>query len=179
MNYQQTIKLDGKIWRISLQSSNYRKLYFWEVFLNRFENIVSELKSNNPEIRHNAALNFLDLIEAGKKGLIESIQNPNNINYTGTLIYVLQSLDCSSNFALILELILNAQYESYIGAITIYKKTIFRLSDEQILSTIDKILDCKNKISDRNFEENEKQERLKVWKQIYIELKQLLPKNQK
>jgi hypothetical protein len=130
-------------------------------------NILENLKSDDTKIRHEAAINFIDFILEGKEILLNQISKLENKNYTGTLVYALMHLNCSDNFDIILDLILNGSYEDYMSSIEVYLHTIFKLSNDKISNFKTNINNYLKTIDDKSFEKEEKDIRIKAAKDIY------------
>ncbi len=93
------------------------------------ESLLPLLASPEPAIRHEAALKLRDLgNNAAVEPLFAAIINPANVNHRGTLVYALQTLDCSNYFSQLFDLALFGGYEVQCGALTILEEQTMRTS---------------------------------------------------
>jgi hypothetical protein len=75
-------------------------------------NLLKQLESRSPKVRHQAAIQIMDLkLSGGKAALVKAISNPRNIGYTGTLVYALDAFDCSGLFNFFVDLVIFGDYE--------------------------------------------------------------------
>ncbi len=103
-----------------------------------FEFLVNNLKSKDSGIRDEAALELMDFGDSKAiPHLIEAIMNPENKNYTGTLVYSLSDYDCSDYIEQLVELCLTGSFEVSSNAFNIIEE--FDLTPS-ILKKVESIL---------------------------------------
>lgn len=92
-------------------------------------------------MRDTAAIQLMDLGDpSAAQPLIEAICVPENVNHRGTLVYALSAFDCLEHLALLVDLVLNGNYEVSSGAYQIIESQLnddHRLLLKTHLDTVD------------------------------------------
>jgi hypothetical protein len=92
------------------------------------------LKNNNPSIRNRAALALSDIgHNRAVKPLFEAIFKKENFNYNGTLVFSLESLDCSNHLKDLFKIIFYHTYEAKMSAMSIIRTQSFDFTTEDLL----------------------------------------------
>ncbi|MCF6325506.1 MAG: HEAT repeat domain-containing protein [Gammaproteobacteria bacterium] len=87
--------------------------------------LIKNLKSQESSVRDAAAIELMDLGEIlAVEPLIQAIQNPENVNRRGTLVYALSAFDCRNYLSLLVKLVLTGNYEVASGAFSIIEESI-------------------------------------------------------
>ena len=104
--------------------------------------LISLLKLDNSEIRDRAAL-ALEQIGDNKavEPLFESIFK--NHNYNGTMVFALESLDCSKHLTDLFKILFSEAYEAKISAMTILNTQIFEFTSQDLMNINKMWEDCK------------------------------------
>ena len=95
--------------------------------------LLSVLKSKDALQRNSAALALRDIGDnrAGEP-LWQEIQNPENRNKRGTMVYALEKLDCSQKLPDLFDLLFYGSYEVKMYAGTILDEQIFEFSEADL-----------------------------------------------
>ena len=106
--------------------------------------LISLLALDNPYLRDIAALALADIKDnRALEPLLSAIFKTENHNFNGTLVFALQSFDCSQKLKDIFKILFYQDYESKIGAYTILSDQIFEFRKEDILEIGQMWRDCK------------------------------------
>lgn len=98
------------------------------------EFLISLLKSENPLIRNKAALALKDRKEnKALDPLLIAIFKNENHNYNGTMVYALESLDCSKKLKEIFKILFYESYESKISAYEILCNQTFEFTKQDLI----------------------------------------------
>ena len=101
---------------------------------NRINELIEKLKSRDPDVRNSSAL---ELREIGDNSAVEpllvEIFNPDNTNNRSTLVYALESLDCSRYFWEIFQLALSTKADVQMSALAILFEQEFWIFQEEEL----------------------------------------------
>ncbi|MCC5917798.1 MAG: HEAT repeat domain-containing protein [Cryomorphaceae bacterium] len=107
--------------------------------------LISLLKLNDSGIRNRAAL-ALEEIKDNKalEPLLTAIFNKENHNYNGTMVFALESLDCSQKIKEIFKILLYETYESKISAYAILSDQNFNFTKGDLIEIQKMWEDCKS-----------------------------------
>lgn len=100
--------------------------------IEKFDDLLSALQSNDPSQRHHAALQLEGFSETAIDALFKTIARPENRNHIGTLVYVLRLFNCESHFTDLFELALNGNFEVQNHALFILWRQNFAVTAEQL-----------------------------------------------
>lgn len=101
--------------------------------------LITLLNSTDPELRNLSALGLRDLADNGAlEPLFVAIMKPENVNSRGTLVYALETLNCSAKFSEMFDLLFYGNYEVKVGAATILEDQEFEFSKVDLLVIQDK-----------------------------------------
>ena len=105
--------------------------------------LISLLEQSNSGIRNRAAL-ALEEIRDDKalKPLLKSIKKKKNFNYNGTMVFALESLDCSKHLIEIFEILFYQTYESKMSAMSILDTQIFEFTKDDLINIEKMWKDC-------------------------------------
>ena len=111
--------------------------------------LISLLALDNPYLRDIAALALADIKDNRVLDpLLSAIFKTENHNFNGTLVFALQSFDCSQKLKDIFKILFYQDYESKIGAYTILSDQIFKFKQEDLLEIGQMWRDCKKNSND-------------------------------
>ncbi len=103
------------------------------------DHFITLLDNENPVIRDKAAIGLHDLADnKALEPLLKAINKPENINSRGTLVYALDSLDCSAKLPELFDLMFYGNAEVRMSAINILDEQIFEFSRSDLYSIKDK-----------------------------------------
>ena len=106
-----------------------------------FGQLVSLLGSSDGAVRNGAALRLRDLQDnRAVEPLFQAIHVAANINNRGTLVYALQTLDCSEHFTDLFQLALHGNYEDQCMALIILEEQEFAADDAQLAKASEDLL---------------------------------------
>lgn len=78
----------------------------------KIESLIENLRSPDGKTRNTAALDLMDSADPrAVQPLIDAIREPANENNRGTLVYALGEFDCSDHIDLLVDLVLDGNYE--------------------------------------------------------------------
>jgi len=107
------------------------------------EFLITLLDLNDPAIRNRAALALRDIKDNRALGpMLEAICKKENNNFNGTLVYALESLDCSKNLKDIFKILFYESYEAKISADKILSNQIFDFTKQDIIEIKQMWEDC-------------------------------------
>ncbi len=110
----------------------------------QIDELLRLVTSKDASVRDGAALELRDLAESGVSVPVEpfftAIEDPANRDHRGTLVYALQAMDCSQQFARLFDLALDGSYEVSMHAYAI-------LSEQPMAVTPDMMKDAQAKLS--------------------------------
>ena len=96
--------------------------------------LISLLKLNDAGIRNRAALALEELSDQrALEPLLEAIFKKENHNYNGTLVFALESLDCSNKLKEIFTILFHESYEAKISASAILSEQTFEFNEQDLL----------------------------------------------
>lgn len=91
------------------------------------------LSSSDGKIRNAAALALREIGDStAVRPLLDAIQTPANQNNRSTLVYALETLDCSRHFIDIFQLALSSKFDVQMSALSILDEQGFWVSSEDI-----------------------------------------------
>ena len=91
--------------------------------------LLTLLEFDNSGIRSRAALALRDMADSrAVKPLIAAIRKPANHNYTGTMVYALETLECGNYLKEIFEILFYESYESKVSAFNILDEQEFEFT---------------------------------------------------
>lgn len=95
--------------------------------------LISQINNELPEIRNRSAL-YLRGIRSNRavKPLFEAILNPRNRNYNGTLVYALETLDCSNHLTNLFKILFFESFEAKVSAFVVLEEQIFEFSKDDL-----------------------------------------------
>lgn len=94
-----------------------------KAIMKTFEDLIQDLKSTDPAVRDNAALDLMDIgNDKAVVPLIEAIRAPENANYRGTLVYSLSAYNCIDHLEYLIELCLTGNFEVSSNAFNIIEE---------------------------------------------------------
>jgi len=100
-----------------------------------YDYLMSLLETTNPIYRDRAALGLHEIGDnRALEPLFTAIIKPENNNTTGTLVFALTTLDCSTKLKEVFDLLFKGSYEVKMGATTILDKQIFEFTKDDLLS---------------------------------------------
>ncbi|GAB3635944.1 hypothetical protein GCM10027422_15340 [Hymenobacter arcticus] len=95
--------------------------------------LISVLESSDVWQRNNAALALHDIADnQALEPLFQAIQNPLNVNHRGTMVYALETLDCSQKLPELFDLLFYGNAEVKMGASTVLDEQIFEFSTDDL-----------------------------------------------
>jgi HEAT repeat protein len=84
------------------------------------QSLISDLESRNVALRNSAALQLMDIGDAAAVApLLNAIDNPENVNHRGTLVYALSAFDCEPYVEALVDLSLTGNFEVSASAFSI------------------------------------------------------------
>jgi HEAT repeat protein len=105
--------------------------------------LISLLASDNPGIRNTAALALEDIKDnIALDPLLAAIFKKENHNYNGTMVFALQSLDCSKNLKDIFRILFYETHESKISAYAILCDQTFEFTTQDLTEIQQMWNDC-------------------------------------
>ena len=105
--------------------------------------LISLLEQENSEIRNRASLALEEIKDnRALKPLLKAIFKKENFNYTGTMVFALESLDCSKNLKDIFKIMFYQAYECKMSAMTILDTQIFEFTTQDLLEIKEMWEDC-------------------------------------
>ena len=105
-----------------------------------FYKLVSLLGSSDGAVRNGAAVRLRNLQDnRAVEPLFQAINVAANINNRGTLVYALQTLDCSEHFTDLFQLALHGNYEVHM-ALIILEEQEFAADDAQLAKASEDLL---------------------------------------
>ncbi|MRX47128.1 HEAT repeat domain-containing protein [Pedobacter puniceum] len=106
--------------------------------------LISLIALDNSGIRNRAALALEDIKDnRALEPLLTAIFKKENHNYNGTMVFALESLDCSQKLKEIFRILFYETYESKISAYAILSDQIFDFTKEDLLEIQNMWDDCK------------------------------------
>jgi HEAT repeat protein len=97
--------------------------------------LISLLSSRNPVIRDRAALGLHELKDnTAVEHLFKAISRPENVNHRGTLVYALESMDCSGKLVEVFDLLFYGNAEVKMGAEAILDEQEFEFTRNDLLN---------------------------------------------
>jgi HEAT repeat protein len=106
--------------------------------------LITLIASDNSSIRNRAALALEDIKDnRALEPLLTAIFKKENHNYNGTMVFALESLDCSQKLKEIFRILFYETYESKISAYAILSDQIFDFTKEDLLEIKNMWEDCK------------------------------------
>jgi len=106
--------------------------------------LISLIALDNSGIRNRAALALEDIKDnRALEPLLTAIFKKENHNYNGTMVFALESLDCSKKLKEIFRILFYETYESKISAYAILTDQIFDFTKDDLLEIKNMWEDCK------------------------------------
>jgi len=106
--------------------------------------LISLLSSENPLTRNGAALALRKIGDSSAlEPLLSAIFKKENHGYNGTMVYALESLDCSKKLKEIFQILFYETYESKMSAYYILSKQEFEFSEDDLFAIQQMWNDCK------------------------------------
>jgi HEAT repeat protein len=106
--------------------------------------LISLLDLNNPDIRNRAALALEDIKDnRALDPLLNAIFKKENHNYNGTMVFALESLDCSKKLKEIFKILFFETYESKISAYAILCDQTFDFTEQDLVDVQQMWEECK------------------------------------
>lgn len=106
--------------------------------------LISLISLDNSGIRNRAALALEDIKDnRALEPLLTAILKKENHNYNGTMVFALESLDCSQKLKEIFRILFYETYESKISAYAILSDQMFDFTKEDLLEIQNMWEDCK------------------------------------
>ena len=94
---------------------------------------ISLLQSDNPSLRNCVALGLRDLkANRAIEPLLAAISKPENLNYNGTMVYALQTMDCKDKLVEIFKILFYQGWEAKQMASMILNEQIFEFSRQDL-----------------------------------------------
>ncbi len=104
--------------------------------------LISLLSSNDSGIRNIASLTLRTIGDSkAVDPLFNAIQKPENQHYNGTLVFALQTLNCSKRLLDLFDLLFYSDFEVRMGVVTILQKQIFDFSEHDLIHIQNKWLE--------------------------------------
>lgn len=101
--------------------------------------LISSLGASNSRIRDLAALGIHESKDQrALKPLLRAIFDPQNKNYTGTLVFALEALDCTAHLQEVFDILFYQSYEAKMGAADILSEQSFIVDSGAIQSIMKK-----------------------------------------
>jgi hypothetical protein len=95
--------------------------------------LISLISLDNSGIRNRAALALEEIKDnRAVQPLLDSIFKKENLNYNGTMVFALESLDCSKNFKDIFKILFYQGYEAKMSAYAILDEQEFDFNDNDL-----------------------------------------------
>ena len=108
--------------------------------------LISLIDLDNSSIRNRAALALEEIKDnRALEPLLTAIFKKENHNYNGTMVFALESLDCSQKLKEIFRILFYETYESKISAFAILSDQIFDFTKEDLLEIQNMWNDCKQR----------------------------------
>jgi hypothetical protein len=108
------------------------------------EFLISLIASDNPGIRNRAALALEDIKDnRALEPLLTAIFKKENFNYNGTMVFALESLDCSQKLKEIFKILFYETYEAKVSAFAILADQIFNFTKDNLLEIQKMWNECK------------------------------------
>lgn len=105
--------------------------------------LISLLEKSNLGIRNRAALALEEIRDdRAIEPLLKSINKKENFNFNGTMVFALESLDCSKHLTEIFEILFYQTYESKMGAMSILDTQIFEFTKDDLINIENMWKDC-------------------------------------
>jgi HEAT repeats len=106
--------------------------------------LLSLLKSEKSDLRNEAALALEELKDQrALEPLLEAIFKKENHKYNGTLVFTLESLDCSKKLKEIFAILFYEAYEAKLSASAILSEQLFEFTDQDLYDIQYMWEDCK------------------------------------
>ena len=106
--------------------------------------LISLISLENSSIRNRAALALYEIKDQrALEPLLNAIFKKENHNYNGTMVFALESLDCSKKLKEIFKILFYQTYESKISAYSIISDQIFEFTREDLIEIKQMWDDCK------------------------------------
>ena len=106
--------------------------------------LISLLSSKNPLTRNEAALALKDRQEnSALEPLLAAIFKKENHGYNGTMVYALESLDCSKKLKEVFQILFYETYESKMSAYSILSNQEFEFTEQDLFEIQQMWNDCK------------------------------------
>jgi len=116
-----------------------------------FAELLRNLASPRPRTRDTAALALRDLGDnRAVAPLIRAIRKPTNAGFIGTLVYSLQTLDCSKQFLFLFNLALKTDYEPCCMALMILREQHFRTTKQQLQAAAKKLKSSERRLQNKD-----------------------------
>ncbi len=97
--------------------------------------LISSLGASTSRIRHLAALGIYESKDQrALKPLLRAILDPQNKNYTGTLVFALEALDCTDHLREVFDILFYQSYEAKMSAAAILSEQSFIVDNSLIQS---------------------------------------------
>ncbi len=108
------------------------------------EFLISLIALDNSGIRNRAALALEDIKDnRALEPLLTAIFKKENFNYNGTMVFALESLDCSQKLKEIFKILFYETYEAKMSAFAILADQIFNFTKDDLLEIQEMWNDCK------------------------------------
>lgn len=105
--------------------------------------LISLIALDDSSIRNRAALALKDIKDnRAIEPLIIAISKKANLNYNGTMVYALESLDCSKKLTEIFQILFYQGYEAKWSAYTILSEQIFEFTKDDLYEIQKMWTDC-------------------------------------
>ena len=106
--------------------------------------LMSLIELDNSRIRDIAAIALSDINDnRALEPLLKAIFKKENHNQNGTLVYALESLDCSKNLKDIFKILFYETFEAKIGAYTILTEQTFEFTENDLVEISTMWTNCK------------------------------------
>ena len=106
--------------------------------------LISLIELDNSKIRDIAAVALSDIKDnRAVEPLLKAIFKKENHNYNGTLVYALESLDCSKNLKDIFRILFYETFEAKIGAYSILTEQTFAFTENDLVEISNMWTNCK------------------------------------
>ena len=97
--------------------------------------LISLLEQSDSRIRNIAALALEEIRdERALEPLLKSINKKENFNFNGTMVFALESLDCSKHLVEIFEILFYQTYESKMSAMSILDNQFFEFTKNDLIN---------------------------------------------
>lgn len=97
--------------------------------------LISLLDQSDSGIRNRAALALEEIRDKrAVEPLLKAINKKENFNFNGTMVFALESLDCSKYLVEIFEILFSQTYESQMSAMSILDTQIFEFTKDDLIN---------------------------------------------